>query len=316
VVCEVTVSAVEVSVLVPVYNNAGTLDELLDRLLAVLGPLQRPFEVVCVDDGSDDASLSILRRRAAADPRIRVFALTRNFGSQAASCAACEQARGRRLVHIDADLENFPEDIPRMLELLDGGYDMVGGVRQNRQHGWLTRRLPSLLVNLYVRRRTGAALRDIGCGLRALDARLLHNLAAEGEARRLLTPLILQRARRVIEIPVRHRPKPGRSGHSFRWLMGLALDYFMLTARRPFLVSGLLSAAALALGLLLLACGPRLTGLSITAAGALGALGSLLGEYVQRIYQLAQGTPFYQLRDLDEEVGETRGSPDRAASHR
>jgi glycosyltransferase involved in cell wall biosynthesis len=289
--------SIDLSVLVPVYNNAATLDELIDRLLVVLEGLDISFEIICVDDGSEDASLALLRRRAAADERLRVFSLVRNFGSQAASCAACDQARGRRIVHIDADLENFPEDIPRLLELLDRGYDLVCGFREDRTDPWLRRRLPSLLINLYVRRQTGTDIRDVGCGLKAFEARLIEDLAAEGEARRLMTPLLLRRARRVAQVPVRHRTKPGNR-HAFGWLFAIAVDYYLLTARRPFLITALISTAAFFGGLMMLALEPRLIGLILCVTGALGAILSLVGEYAQRLYQLARQAPFYKLRDL------------------
>ncbi len=289
----------DVSVLIPVYNNAATLDELLDRLLRVLDELRVSFEVIVVDDGSSDDSLAILRRRAAVDSRIRVFALTRNFGGQAASTAACDQVRGSRVVHIDADLENFPEDIPKLLEYMDRGHDMVAGYRENRRDPWLTRRLPSWLINIYVRRQTGTDIRDVGCGLRALDARLIRDLDSEGEARRLMTPVLLRRARSIIQVPVRHRPKAGRGGHSFRSLLGIAVDYYMVTARRPFLLMGIASAAAFAIGVVVLLFAHGMLGLSLVCIGALGALLALVGEYAQRIYHLAQGIPFYELRDLD-----------------
>ena len=289
----------DVSVLIPVYNNATTLDELLDRLVRVLDELRVSFEVIMVDDGSSDDSLAILRRRAAVDRRIRVFALTRNFGGQAASTAACDQARGSRVVHIDADLENFPEDIPKLLEYMDRGHDMVAGYRENRRDPWLTRRLPSWLINIYVRRETGTDIRDVGCGLRAFDARLIRDLASEGEARRLMTPVLLRRARSIIQVPVRHQPKTGRGGHSFRSLLGIAVDYYMVTARRPFLLMGMASAAALAIGVVVLLLAQSMIGLLLVCIGAVGALLALVGEYAQRIYHLAQGIPFYELRDLD-----------------
>ena len=289
--------SIDVSVLVPVYNNAATLDELIDRLVAVFEALRICFEIILVDDGSRDSSLAILKARAARDPRIRPLAMVRNFGSQAASCAACDHARGRRVVHIDADLENFPEDIPRLLEYLDRGYDLVCGYRDNRGGSWLRRRMPSMLMNAYVRRQTGSGIRDVGCGLRALDARLIHDLAAEGEARRLLTPVLLRRAQRVAQVPVGHRPKIERGGHSALTLLGIALDYYMLTAHRPFLVSGLICVAAFPIGLAMIVFGRPLPGLTVIGMAALGGLVSLLGEYTQRLYQLGQGIPFYKLQE-------------------
>lgn len=288
---------IDVSVLIPVYNNSATLDELFDRLVPVMESLGGSFEIVAVDDGSRDDSFAILERRASVDPRVRPYAMVRNFGSQAATCAAFDLARGRRIVHIDADLELYPEDIPLLVAALDRGADLVCAYREHRQSPWLRRRLPSRLMNAYVKSRTGFSIRDMGCGLGAADTRLVKNLAAEGEGRRLLTPLLLGRAQRVVEVPVRHRRSTSRGGHSFLTLLGITVDYYMLTAKRPFLVSGVASAVALAMGGVLLLVGPGLAGLAIAGFGALGALVSLLGEYVQRIYQLGQGLPFYQLRE-------------------
>jgi len=287
----------EVSVLIPVYNNSATLDELLDRVVAVMEPMGRTFEIVLVDDGSRDDSFAILERRAARDARIRPFALVRNYGSQAASCAAVDLARAPRLVHLDADLENLPEDIPRVLDPLYEGYDLVCGYRDLRSDSWLTRRLPSRLLNVYVRRKTGLQITDVGCGLRAVEAWVVHDLASEGEGRRLMTPIILRRARRVTEVPVRHRPRPRRGGHSFLTLLGVAVDYWMLTASRPFLLAGLVALAVVGVGLGVLLVGQVVPGLILAVGGLLGGLLSLVGEYVQRIYQLGQNVPFYQLRD-------------------
>lgn len=293
--------SVDFSVVIPVYNNASTLDELVDRLIAVLDPMRISFELIFVDDGSRDASLSILQARAARDPRIRPFALVKNFASQAAVCAGFDQVRGRRALCMDADLENCPEDIPALLEPLDQGYDLVCGFREDRDAPWLTRRLPSWLMNVYVRRQTGTHIRDAGCGMRSFQSWVVRDLAAEGEARRLMTPLFLQRARKVTEVPVHAGAKHTTGGHSFLTLLAIAADYYLLTTRRPFLVSGLVSIAAVIGGSAVLLLGPPLAGLVIAASGLLGMLLSLVGEYCQRLYQLAQGLPFYKLRDLDEE---------------
>jgi glycosyltransferase involved in cell wall biosynthesis len=294
-------TSVDVSVVVPVYNNAATLPELIDRLIAVLEPMQRPFELIFVDDGSRDGSLVLLRERAARDARVRPFALTRNFGSQAAACAGLDQVRGRRVISIDADLENCPEDIPALLEPLERGYDLVCGYREARQAPPLRRRLPSRLMNAYVRRRTGTTIRDLGCGMRGLQSWLVRDLASEGEGRRLLTPVILRRARTVTEVALRPGVINRRSGHSFLTLLGIAADYYLLTAGRPFLVSGMFAAAAVVLGAALAVFGAPLAGLVITVGGLLGALLSLVGEYCQRLYQLAQGMPFYQLQPPDDD---------------
>jgi glycosyltransferase involved in cell wall biosynthesis len=295
----------DVSVVVPVFNNASTLDELIDRLVATLeGAGIANFELIFVDDGSRDDSYALLARRAAADPRVRAHALTRNFGSQSAICAGFDLVRGKRAVCLDADLENYPEDIPALLAPLDAGHDLVCGVRENRRDPLVTRRVPSAFMNWWVRHRTGSDVRDIGCGMRAMDARILRNLPSEGEHRRLVTPMLLRRATSVVEVPIRHRPSSLRLGHSFLTLLGIAADYYLLTARRPFLISGLLAAAALAIAVglgvvaLFAASTPlALAALVLAAGGLLGGLLSLVGDYVQRVYQLGQGIPFYQLRE-------------------
>ncbi len=303
----------ELSVVVPVYNNADTLDELIDRVIAVLEPMALPFELILVDDGSRDASLRLLERRADRDARIRPFALVRNFGSQSAACAGFDLVRGRWVVMLDADLENCPEDIPVLLAPLRDGYDLVCGYREHRDAPWLTRRLPSQLMNAYVRRQTGTHIRDVGCGMRACEAWVVKNLEAEGEARRLLTPVFLRRARRVTEVALRPAPKRTPPGHSFFTLLAIALDYYMLTARRPFLVSGTLSLLAVVAGAAMVVVGPRLAGVVVMASGLLGGLLSLVGEYCQRLYQLGQGVPFYELRDREGERARAEAAEREAA---
>lgn len=299
---------IELTVVVPVFNNADTLDPLLDRLVDTLDDLDLTFEIVAVDDGSEDAGPDILRRRAEADPRIRPRSLTRNFGSQAALCAGFDLARGARVACIDADLENFPEDLPALLAALDRGFDLACGVRTQRQSPTWRRRLPSKVLNAYVRHRTGTRIRDIGCGMRAMDARVVRNLGLEGEARRLLTPLLLRRARSVVEVPIRHAPRPRQGGHSFVSLLGIALDFYLLTARRPFVVGGIASMATFAGGIALCIAAAFgagsvgwLTGALAMATGFLGTILCLVGEYAQRLYQLEQGLPFYELRREESE---------------
>jgi dolichol-phosphate mannosyltransferase len=294
----------DVSVVVPVFNNEATLDALIDRIVAALEPVVPSFEMVMVDDGSRDASLALLLRRAERDPRLRVYSLVRNFGGQSAICAGFDRVRGRRSVCLDADLENHPEDVPKLLAKLDEGYDLVCGVRERRRDPWLGRRVPSAFMNWYVRRQTGMKVRDIGCGLRAMDSSILKNLASEGERRRLVTPMLLRRAHAVAEVPIGHTPSSLRLGHSFLTLLGIAADYYLLTARRPFLVAGLVALAATLAGFGVavaaistgsLALGG--IGVGLFASGLLGGLLSLVGDYVQRVYQLGQGLPFYVIRD-------------------
>jgi glycosyltransferase involved in cell wall biosynthesis len=299
--------SVEISVVVPVFDNAGTLDALIDRLIAQLEPRGKSFELVFVDDASRDGSLALLRRRAAADPRLRVLALRRNCGGQSAVCAGFDQVRGRRVVCLDADLENDPADVPKLLDALDQGYDLACGVRVGRR-GPLSRRVASALFNAYVRRRFARSVSDIGCGMRAMDARLARELASAGERRRLLTPLLIDRARSVVEVPIRHDPASRPGGHGFFSLLAIAIDFYLISARRPFLYTGTASLAALAAApVALVAAWPArsetlaLAGLVLAAAGGVGATVSLAGQFAQRLYELAQGRPYYELREDDAE---------------
>lgn len=306
---------VEISVVVPVFNNAGTLDELIDRLIANLEPRGEPFELLFVDDASSDGSLALLQRRAAADPRIRVLPLRRNFGGQSAVCAGFDHVRGRRVVCLDADLENDPDDVPRLLDALDAGYDLACGVRENRG-GPLSRRVASWLFNAFVRRRFPRSVRDIGCGMRAMDARIARELASAGERRRLLTPLLIDRARSVVEVPVRHRPATREKGHRFFSLLAIATDFYLVSARRPFLYTGVASVLSLAAGVVALLAAAvvasvplALAGLVLACTGGLGATLSLAGQFAQRLYELAQGNPYYELREKDDAACDPGGGP-------
>lgn len=292
----------DVSIVVPVFNNAATLDELIDRIVRVLEANETSFELIMVDDASTDHSYAILRHRAAADPRLRTISLIRNSGGNAARCAGFDLARGDRVVCLDADLENDPDDIPVLLAALDRGYDLVCGVRHNRpSQRW--RRFASRLFNSYARRQLGTAVHDLGCGMRAMDASVVQGLAAEGDARRFLTPLLLRRAQRITEVPIRGPLSARSSRYTFLTLVGVALDFYLVSARRPFLMTGLSAAAAFGVGLMLALVAAfktslplLLLGAVLAVGGALGALLSLMGEFLQRVYQLHQGIPFYELR--------------------
>jgi hypothetical protein len=155
-------------------------------------------------------------------------------------------------------------------------------------------------MNRYVRRQTGTHIQDYACGMRGFQAWVVRDLESAGEARRLLTPLFLQRARLVTEVPLSRGVKHKSGGHSFLSLLGIAADYYMFTARRPFLISGLISVGAFGLAIVLILSGATLEGLVLIVGSLFGTLLSLVGEYCQRLYLLSQGTPFYELRDLED----------------
>jgi len=215
----------KVSVVVPVYNEERNLPELLSRLGAVMDATGEPYELVFVDDGSRDGSLAILARAAAARPdRIRVLELARNFGQHQAILAALEAVTGDVIVTLDADLQNPPEEIPKLLAKVREGYDVVGGVRQDRQDGVL-RRLASLLVNRVTVAITRMRITDFGCMLRAYSRDVIEEINRCDESSTFIPALAQSFARRPTEIPVMHAARRhGTSNYSLYRLIRLNFD--------------------------------------------------------------------------------------------
>jgi glycosyltransferase involved in cell wall biosynthesis len=195
-----------VSLVVPVFNEQDNLEPLAAEIRAAMAGTGEAYEVLLVDDGSTDGSLAVLRRLAAADPRLRVLRLRRNCGQSAAFAAGFRRAHGEVVVTLDADLQNDPADIPRLLEELRD-CDVVCGVRRRRRDAWV-RRASSRVANAARNRLTGESIQDVGCSLRACRAELVRDLPMfTGMHRFLPTLLRLQGAARVKEVPVAHRPR-------------------------------------------------------------------------------------------------------------
>jgi glycosyltransferase involved in cell wall biosynthesis len=210
-----------ISVVVPVYDEELTLAPLYDELEAALEPLGSPWEVVFVDDGSSDGSFAALTRLHAGNENIHVIRLRRNFGKAAALAAGFAQARGDVVITIDADLQDDPGEIPRLLAKLDEGFDLVTGWKTKRRDPWLRRAL-SRLFNAATSRVSGLRLHDLNCGLKAYRAEALDGLRIYGELHRFLPVLAHYRGFRVAELPVNHRPRAhGRSRYGAeRYLRG------------------------------------------------------------------------------------------------
>ena len=210
-----------ISVVVPVFDEELTLAPLYDELEAALEPLGNPWEVVFVDDGSSDGSFAALTRLHAGTENVRVIRLRRNFGKAAALAAGFAQARGDVVVTIDADLQDDPGEIPRLLAKLDEGFDLVTGWKTKRRDPWLRRAL-SRLFNAATSRVSGLRLHDLNCGLKAYRAETLEGLRIYGELHRFLPVLAHYRGFRVAELPVNHRPRAhGRSRYGpERYLRG------------------------------------------------------------------------------------------------
>ena len=246
-----------ISVVVPVHDEERSIDPLYEELRLSLAPLARPWEAVFVDDGSTDGSLAVLTRLHAAAPNVKVVRLRRNFGKAAALAAGFRHADGDVVVTIDADLQDDPAEIPRLLAKLDEGYDLVSGWKAQRRDP-LSRRIPSRIFNAVVGRVSGVRLHDLNCGLKAYRAEVVRNLRVYGELHRFLPVLAHDRGYRVTELVVNHRPREhGRSRYGAeRYLRGF-LDFltvwFMGRYRhRPLHLFGTLGLALGAIGTIVL----------------------------------------------------------------
>jgi glycosyltransferase involved in cell wall biosynthesis len=215
----------EISIVVPVYDEEESLPQLHAELCEHVGGMGVPWEVLYTDDHSTDGSLAVLLELRAADPRVRVLSLARNYGQTAAMAAGFEHSRGRVVVTLDADLQNDPADIPRLVEEIDRGHDLVVGWRKRRQDGLLLRRVPSIIANKLIARVTGAGVHDTGCTLKAFRRELVENLPIYAEQHRFLPVLALGSGARICELVVNHRPRIyGSSKYGLGRATRVALD--------------------------------------------------------------------------------------------
>ncbi|MRR31123.1 glycosyltransferase, partial [bacterium] len=196
------------SVVVPVYNEHDNLPLLYDAVCAALKEIAYDWELILVDDGSKDGSFDVLRNLAEKDPaRVRVVGLRRNFGQTAAIAAGIDHARGEYIVLMDADLQNDPIDIPRMLEKIEEGYDVVSGWRVKRQDAFITRTLPSRMANGLISWVTGVHLHDYGCTLKAYRREVITGFRLYGEMHRFIPVYASSVGARIIEMKVNHHPR-------------------------------------------------------------------------------------------------------------
>ena len=196
-----------ISVVVPVFNEQDSLSTLHAALAVALDSMNQAWEVIFVNDGSTDDSAAVLANLAASDPRVVIVQLRRNFGQTAALTAGIDHSRGRILVPLDADLQNDPADIPRLIEKLEQGFDVVSGWRQRRNDPWLTRVLPSRCANWLISRFTGVHLHDYGCTLKAYRREVIEGVRLYGEMHRLIPIYAAMQGGRITELPVNHRPR-------------------------------------------------------------------------------------------------------------
>jgi glycosyltransferase involved in cell wall biosynthesis len=219
----------DLSVLTPVYNEAETLPELAARLINALDEFGRTWEVVFADDGSSDGSGALLDHMAAHESRFKVIHLRRNFGQTAALMAAVEYSRGSIIVMIDADLQNDPVDIAKLVCKLDEGYDVICGWRVDRQDAEWGRRWPSRAANRLISWLSGVPLHDYGCTLKAYRRWTIENVRLYGEMHRYIPVYARWQGARILELPVTHHPrKHGQSKYGFSRVSRVLLDLFVI----------------------------------------------------------------------------------------
>lgn len=307
------------SVVIPVFNEQDNLNQLHQRLGAVLPSLNRDYEIIYVDDGSIDSSLNKLRKIAESDATTSVIQLRRNFGQTAAMSAGIDHAKGQVILFMDADLQNDPADIPALLAKIDEGYDLVSGWRKNRQDHWFWRKVPSYVANRLISRITGVELRDYGCTLKAYRRELFDTIRLYGEMHRFIPAFVGVVGGSVAEIPVNHHPRiHGRSSYGIGRTFNVILDLFTVKFLSSFSGSPIYLFGGVGLGLVALAL---ITGLVmffqkilynvsfvqtpllllavlLLILGFHAILMGLTAELLVRIYHESQGKPTYVIRRI------------------
>jgi glycosyltransferase involved in cell wall biosynthesis len=309
----------QVSVVIPVYNEEANVAELVERVGGAMRRAGKSFELICIDDGSRDHTAAKLEALAAERPWLKPLYLIRNYGQSAALQAGFDAAQGEVIVTLDGDLQNDPDDVPELLGMLDQHpeIDVISGWRKDRQDRAVSRKLPSMAANSLISRVTGVKLHDYGCALKLYRADVIRGLRLYGELHRFIPALAAEVGAKIVEVPVRHHARTrGQSKYgidrTFRVLLDLLwIKFLMRFLHRPlqafggvglalgavgFLILAWLTAEKIALGrdiggrpLLLLGVLLALIGVQLVATG-------LIGELLTRIYHEPQGRPQYLLR--------------------
>jgi glycosyltransferase involved in cell wall biosynthesis len=308
-----------VSIVVPICNELENIPRLYQQLAAVLPRLDRPWEILFVDDGSTDGSVEALKELAAADERVKIVRFRRNYGQTAAMHAGIRHATGDVIVTLDGDLQNDPLDIPMMVAKLDEGFDLVHGWRKQRHDTLITRKLPSLAANWLISKTTGFPIHDLGCTLKAIRREIAQELELYGEMHRFIPILAHQRGARCVEVVTRHHPRRfGQTKYGLSRTVRVLLDlltvkYMLDYFASPMKLFGRFGLACCLLAMLAaagaiamkLAGGTDITGNPLTLLSILGAIAAiqffslgLLGEVNARIYYANQTKQSYAIREL------------------
>jgi undecaprenyl-phosphate 4-deoxy-4-formamido-L-arabinose transferase len=302
------VPAPDVSVVIPIYNEAASLPELYRRTVAALEPGSRTYELIFVDDGSTDGTWVRLEQLHDGDAHVRGIRLKRNFGQHPAMHAGLVRARGDVLVTMDGDLQNAPEDIPRLVDAVDAGHDVASGCRAGRRDSW-GRTIPSRLINGMLRRFTGVSISDFGCAFNAYRREAVVPMLGAIGKQKFTKALVLSGGASVVEVDVQHAPRQGASRYSPLRLTRLALHVLAGFWPQPIQWIGvalgmICSLLALALGIYGIVFwvenanfpGPLFGGVAVLfVLGIQGFILALVGEYLGRIQRDVEGRPLYTI---------------------
>ncbi len=311
--------SIDISVVIPVYNEEENVKPLVKKVSETLLQLDRQFEIIVIDDGSTDNTVNELKRLKPAHPELKIIVFRRNFGQSAAMTAGFDLARGKIVVSMDGDMQNDPNDIPKLIAKIEEGYDLVSGWRKDRQDRFFDRRLPSIIANAIIGRSTGVRLHDYGCSLKAYQHEIADNLLLYGELHRFIPVLAYFYGARLTEIVVTHHPRRfGKSKYNISRTVRVILDlilmlFFRKFATRPlqfFGLGGLMaSGAGFLIELYLLwvkfglgeDIGTRpllLFGAVLIISGLVLFSIGLVAELVIRTYYEASGRRIYTVREV------------------
>jgi glycosyltransferase involved in cell wall biosynthesis len=311
----------EISVVIPMRNEAPNLQQLYHELIGALDTYGRRFEVLVIDDGSTDDTFARLAVLQASDPRLRIIRFRRNFGQTAAFAAGFTHARGQFIVTCDGDGQNDPADIPAMVERIRSGPDIVAGWRKNRKDPFLNRRLPSMIANAIISFATGVRLHDYGCSLKVFRAEVVKSMRLYGEMHRFLPAIAAEQGVDIAEQVVNHRKRlHGKSKYGISRTVRVVLD--LLTVKflssystRPLQMFGGVGLALVAAGTFVcawlayvkfvnhegIADRPLLQlGVLMIVAGIQLVMTGLLAEMLSRTYHESQNKPTYAIREIRE----------------
>ena len=312
--------AIDLSVVIPIRNESLNLAALYREFTETLEAWGRPYELLLVDDGSTDDSFAKMAELQARDPRVRVIRFRRNFGQTAAFSAGFQFARGRLIATADGDLQNDPRDLPRMVDLIDQGHDIVCGWRRDRKDPFLTRRLPSMMANRLISWATGVHLNDYGCSLKVFRAEIIKALHLRGEMHRFLPALASGIGVTIVEMPVNHRARQhGKSKYGLARTMRVVLDlmtvkFILSYSTQPLQIFGMIGAVMGFVGVVLLGylgtmrllhlesimqrLPLTLFGILLLFTGVQLVTLGLLAELQARNYHELQDRPSYVIREV------------------